>query len=184
MTLNLGSLGKILGLIDGNIDLGAITGLFSRIQALIDRAEIMAKRFRNDPEVTAFLNDVRGLLKLQTGETITKEEIATMRKRWTEGNAEPVYDRPTSKPIEPPPPPPPPQPASHLPYGDVLDFDPRNDPRFLQTDHIFQSAADRSKFVATDGKIGGFVPNQFFPFVIVGGQEVGGQWDQVHPVKA
>ena len=111
-------LGRILGIIDGNIDLVAITGIFGRIAELVDEGQALAKEFRNDPRLTAYFAKVRNLLKLPSGEVITKEEIAALSKHWGDGGDEPVYDRPKKTP--PPPPAPPPTGGRFTDYNKAL----------------------------------------------------------------
>lgn len=158
-------LGKILGLIDGNIDLGAITGIFGRIATLvarvpelIARARALAKKFQNDPELKQFFDDVQdlvgdipGLLKLDNGQEISAEEIRNLR---THGAA--LYRRAGKdlprKPDDPPPPPPPPPPTFR--YMDVLTGDPGDVP--LETGNlVYRSEADHAFWTVHDGTVGG-----------------------------
>lgn len=108
------ALGKILGLIDGSVDLGAITGIFTRVADLVEEGRELAKEFAHDPRLAAYFAKVRGLLKLPSGETITKEQIAAIREHWGTLNDQRVHDTP------------PPPPSTSV-YSKVWDFDPRND---------------------------------------------------------
>ena len=113
MTVPLGILGRILGLVGSRIDIGAITGIFGRARDTADRARALASKFRDDPELAALLKDAGNLLRVEGGKEITKEEIAAVRKHWGDLNDQQVHDRP--KPAPEPPAPPVPEPPTPAP---------------------------------------------------------------------
>lgn len=157
------ALARILGTIDGNIDLGAITGIFGRIVALVQRvpdliarARALAEKFKNDPELRKFFDDVQdligdipGLLRLDSGEEITDAEIAAMRQHWGAGGDEPVYDRPKKT---PPPP---------LPTG-ILNSDPGM--QAFPKD-VYVTTSVPLKYIIHSGRVGDPVPTEFTPSI-------------------
>ena len=158
------ALGKILGLIDGNIDLGAITGIFGRVATLVQRvpeliarARTLAQKFRADPELKAFFDDVQdlvgdipGLLRLENGQEISAADIQALRKHGAD-----LYGRRGNDPtIDPPPPPPPPDPKpTEFDYGVILDADP-DDSLLVNKDEIFSTLIDGVKKFMAWGRVG------------------------------
>ena len=135
-------LARILGLIDGQIDLGSITGIFWRVSAivtrvpeLIHRARLLASKFKTDPlwasgasagaelqeffaDLQELFSDIKNILKTDSGEQISASDIIALRKH----GADLYGRRGKDLPDESTPPPP----ATTFPYGKQLTIPPRN----------------------------------------------------------
>jgi len=152
--------------------LDAANTLRNQGQAVIDELE-------KNPAVRSLLDTFRGLFDKPVSKITPADENAL--KTWyaeATAKSKPMVTTPPPDPAPPPPPPPPPPPTA-LPFGVVLDFDPRNHPGFKPTFGLYQSKIAPTKFVVTDGTIGGPKPNALFPIITVDGVEVGGQWEPV-----